>query len=342
MKKGLTVLLVVTVLLSFSLIGFGQTSVFDISKANPPKAIPSSDMTIFVIVKASQDEHWQTVLDGAEKAANHFGVEFIHQEAQAESDISRQVSILETAISTNPDAIVLAPTVADALVPGIEKAMDSGIPVIIVDSMANTDNYVSFLGSNSYKIGQIAADEMAKALERENGSPSGKVAAITWMSGVQTAADRISGFVDRIEEAYPDIEVVSVRDPMGQPGNTLNITLDLLTAYPDLDGLYNVAQMGGNEMVRALDMEGRKDLAVVVVDASPQQIWGLENGYVDAVIAQQPWVMGYAGVAYAVMARNGVPLAKNAEIGISVITKESLASGEADALINPVEYYKDW
>jgi ribose transport system substrate-binding protein len=95
-------------------------------------------------------------------------------------------------------------------------------------------------------------------------------------------------------------------------------------------------------MTRALDMQGRKDLAVVAVDAGPQVIHGIENGYVDAVLVQQPWVIGYTGVAYAVMARNGVPLAKNVYTPILVITRESLASGEADAAINPFEYYKDW
>jgi ribose transport system substrate-binding protein len=162
------------------------------------------------------------------------------------------------------------------------------------------------------------------------------------MSGVGSLEDRIAGFLDRIEEAYPDIEVVSVRDAMGQVGNTINITLDLLTAYPELDGLYANNQMTGDDMVRALDMQGRNDLAAVAVDASAQEIWGLENGYLDSVLVQQPWVMGYAGVAYAIMARNGVPLAKNVDTGILVITPESLASGEADAAINPFEYYKDW
>ncbi|WP_113075299.1 ABC transporter substrate-binding protein [Petrotoga sp. 9PW.55.5.1] len=342
MKKSLTVLLTFMILLSFSLVGFAQTSFFDISKANPPKAIESSDMTIFFIVKASENEFWQIVLDGAQKAAKHFGVEFIHQEATSESEVSRQVSILETAIITKPSAIVLAPTVADALVPGIERAMESGIPVIIIDSMANTDNYVSYLGSDNYVIGQKSADELAKALEKKNGSASGKVAAITYMSGVGSLEARMSGFLDRVKEAYPDIEVVAVRDAMGQVGNTINITIDLLTAHPDLDGLYANNQMTGDDLVRALDMLGRKDLAAVAVDSSAQEIWGLENDYLDAVLVQQPWVMGYAGVAYAVMARNGVPLAKNVDTGILVITKESLASGEADAAINPFEYYKNW
>lgn len=311
-------------------------------KSNPPKAIQSTNMTVFFIVKASENEFWQIVLDGAQKAAKHYGVKFVHQEATSESEVSRQVSILETAITTKPSAIVLAPTVADALVPGIEKAMNSGIPVIIIDSMANTDNYVSYLGSDNYVIGQRSADELAKALEKKNGKPAGKVAAITYMSGVGSLEARMSGFLDRVKEAYPDIEVVAVRDAMGQVGNTINITNDLLTAHPDLDGLYANNQMTGDDLVRALDMMGRKDLAAVAVDSSAQEIWGLENDYLDAVLVQQPWVMGYAGVAYAVMARNGVPLAKNVDTGILVITKESLASGEADAAINPFEYYKNW
>jgi len=342
MKKSITVLLTVLMLLSFSLVSFSQTSFFDISKSNPPKAIKSSDMTVFFIVKASENEFWQIVLDGAKKASNHFGVQFIHQEATSEPEVSRQVAILETAISTKPDAIVVAPTVADALVPGIEKAMDSGIPVIIIDSMANTDNYVSYLGSDNYVIGQRSADALAKALTERKGAPRGKVAAITYMSGVGSLEARIAGFQDRIKEAYPDIQIVSVRDAMGQVGNTITITLDLLTAYPDLDGIYANNQMTGDDMVRALDMQGRKDLAAIAVDSSAQEIWGLENGYLDAVLVQQPWVMGYAGVAYAVMARNGVPLAKNVDTGILIITRESLASGEADAAINPFEYYKDW
>ncbi len=114
------------------------------------------------------------------------------------------------------------------------------------------------MGSDNYAIGQRSADELAKALEEKNGSPSGKVGAITYMSGVGSLEDRMAGFLDRIEEAYPDIEVVSVRDAMGQVGNTINITLDLLTAYPDLDGLYANNQMTGDDMVRALDMQGRK------------------------------------------------------------------------------------
>ncbi|SHH54866.1 ABC transporter substrate-binding protein [Thermosipho atlanticus] len=306
------------------------------------KAVSTKQMKVFFIVKASESEYWQIVLNGAEKAAKHFGVTLIHQEPTTEADVSKQVAILETAISTHPDAIVIAPTVADALVPGIEHAMKMGIPVIIIDSAANTDMYVSFLASNNYKIGQAAADKMAELLAEKNGEPKGEVALITFMSGVGSLEQRKAGFIDRLKEKYPKIKLVAVRDAQGKQGNTIGITQDLLTAFPNLDGIYASNQYTGDEMVRALDMMGRKDLATVAVDSGAQEVWGLKNGYLDAILVQRPWIMGYAGVAYAIMARNGVPLGKNIDTGIVVVTPEMLKSGAADEVLDPINYHKDW
>ncbi len=306
------------------------------------KAVPTNQMTVFFIVKASESEFWQIVLDGAKKAAKHFGIKLIHQEATTEADVARQVAILETAISMHPDAIVIAPTVADALVPGIEKAMDSGIPVIIIDSAANTDKFVSFLASDNYKIGEVAADEMAKYLSQKYGKPKGNIALITFMSGVGSLEKRKNGFLNRIKEKYPDIKVVAVRDAQGKQGNTIMIVQNLLTAYPNLDGIYASNQYTGDELVRALDMMGRKDLICVAVDSGPQEVWGLKNGYLKSILVQRPWVMGYAGVAYAIMARNGVPLPKYVDTGIIVVTPDMVESGAAEEALDPIKFHKDW
>ncbi len=336
MKRFLMMILVVVMVVGIATLGLSYEKAQQVGK-----------MKIFFIVKATESEFWQIVLDGARKAAKHYGVELIDQAPTTEADVAKQVSILETAISMRPDAIVIAPTVADALVPGIEKAMANGIPVVIIDSAANTDKYVTFLASDNYKIGQISADQMAKFLEKKFGKPAGKVAVITFMSGVGSLEKRTKGFIDRVKEKYPGIEIVTVKDAQGKQGNTLNITLDLLTAFPDLNGIYANNQYTGDEVVRALDMKGLKGkLAVVAVDAGPQEMYGLKNGYVDALILQRPWVMGYSGVAYAVIARNLVPLGfdfpKFIDTGVAVITKDMLGKPEAEAILDPVKFYKDW
>jgi ribose transport system substrate-binding protein len=294
---------------------------------------------IYFIVKATESDFWQIVIDGGRTAGAEFDVEFIDQAAPTEADVAKQVAILETAIGDKPDAIVLAPTVEDALVPGIEKAMEAGIPMILIDSQASTENYVSFLASDNIAIGTIAADKMAEALKARTGEAKGKVAGITFMAGVGSLERRKKGFMDQIVN-YPDIEVVDFQDAQGKQGQTLAIVQNLMTTYPDLVGIFANNQYTGDETIRALDMAQKEGMATVVVDAGPLEIEGLKTGLTDYMIVQQPWKMGYMGVEYAVKTINGESLEKFIDTGVVAITPEMMESGEAEEFLNPVEFHK--
>jgi len=308
-------------------------------QAYAPLESSKSPKKIYLIVKASESEFWQIVMTGAKTKAADLGVQLIALAPVSESDVSRQIAILENAIAAKPDAIVLAPTVSDALVPGLEKAAERKIPVIIIDSAANTDKYASFLASDNLKIGAMAADMMADALKRKTGKAEGKVACLTFMSGVNSLENRKKGFLDTLAATYPGIKVVAFQDAQGKQGTSLSIVQNYLTAYPDLNGIFANNQPTGDETVRALDMKSRKGLAVVVVDAGPQEIWGLGNGYVDAVIVQKPWSMGAMGVEYALKAINGEKLPKTVDTGVVAITPEMLKSGAAQEFLDPLKFY---
>lgn len=295
---------------------------------------------IYFIVKATESDFWQIVINGGETAAKELGAEFIQQAAPTEADVARQVAILETAIGDKPAAIVLAPTVEDALVPGIEQAKAAGIPVILIDSQASTEEYVSFLASDNVAIGTIAADKMAEALTKRFGKPEGKIAGITFMSGVGSLERRKQGFVDQLKAKYPGIELVDFQDAQGKQGQTLAAVQNFLTAYPDLKGIFANNQYTGDETIRALDMAQKKDMATVVVDAGPLEMEGLKTGLTDFMIVQQPWKMGYMGVEYALKAINGEKLEKFIDTGVVAITPEMVASGAAEEFLNPVEFHK--
>lgn len=295
---------------------------------------------IYFVVKATESDFWQIVINGGEVAGKEFDVEFISQAAPTEADVARQIAIVETAIGDKPQAIVLAPTVADALVPAIEKATAAGIPMILIDSAASTDKYMSFLASDNIAIGTIAADKMAEALTKRFGKPEGKVAAITFMSGVGSLEARKKGFVDQLKAKYPGIELVDFQDAQGKQGQTLAIVQNFLTAYPDLKGIFANNQYTGDETIRALDMAKKTGLATVVVDAGPLEIEGLKTGLTDFMIVQQPWKMGYMGVEYAVKAIKGEKLEKFIDTGVTAISPEMMASGAAEEFLNPVEFHK--
>ena len=296
---------------------------------------------IYFIVKATESDFWQIVIDGGRTAGEEFKVEFIAEAAPTEADVAKQVAILETAIGDKPAGIVLAPTVEDALVPGIEQASAAGIPVIVIDSEARTDKYVSFLASDNVAIGRIAADKLAEAMIAEFGEAKGQVAGITFMSGVGSLERRKQGFMEQIKN-YPDIEVVDFQDAQGKQGQTLAIVQNFLTTYPDLKGIYANNQYTGDETIRALDMAGKKDaeIATVVVDAGPLEVDGLKTGLTDFMIVQQPWKMGYMGVEYALKAIKGEQLEKFIDTGVVAITPEMMESGEAEEFLNPVEFHK--
>lgn len=295
---------------------------------------------IYMVVKASESEFWQIVIDGAKNAARDLEIELVAQAPVSEADISKQIAILESAIAARPDAIVLAPSSSDPLVPAIEEAAGKGIPVIVIDSGANTDKHTAFLSSDNYKIGTLSADKMAAALEARTGKAEGDIAALTFLSGANSLEQRKSGFLEQLKKKYPGINVVAFEDAQGKSGTSTGLVQNLLTAYPNLKGIYANNQPTGDETVRALDMAGRKDLAVVVVDAGAQEVWGVKNGFVDAMIVQKPWHMGYMGVEYALKAANGEEMEKFVDTGIVSITPEMMKSGEAEQYLDPVAFHK--
>lgn len=293
---------------------------------------------IYIICKSSESPFWQTVMDGARTAGKELNVTVTTQAPVSESEVDKQIAIMENAVSTKPDAIVLAPSQSSSLVPVIEDAVAQGIPVIIIDSNADTDKFTSFLASDNVSIGAVAADEMAKAITAKHGKPEGKIACVTFMSGAASLEKRKKGFEEQIKSKYPGLEIVDFRDAMGKAGVTIDFVQNFLTKYTDLKGIFANNVHTGEETVRALDDARRKDIAVVIVDSSEQEIWGLANGFVDSMIVQQPWKMGYMGIECALKAANGEKLDKFIDTGIVSISPEMYKSGKAEEFLNPVKF----
>ena len=295
--------------------------------------------TVYLIVKATESEFWQIVMKGAQHKAQELGIHLIVQAPVTEADLTKQIAIFENAVAAQPDAIVVAPTVSDSLVPALENAAAQQLPVIVIDSAVNTEEYVSFLASDNVEIGRIAAHKMAEALTARHGKPQGKIVCVHFMSGVGSLEERKKGFLEILASDYPGIEIIDRQDAQGKQGTSLNIVQNFLTAHPDLDGIFASNQNTGDETVRALDMQGKKDLAVVVVDAGPQEVWGLENGYVHAVVVQKPWSMGAMGVEYALRAIRGDKLEKFIDTGVTGITLDMVTSGAAEEFLDPLAFY---
>jgi ribose transport system substrate-binding protein len=302
------------------------------------QGVDFSNARVEVIVKATTSQYWATVFDGAKAAAKVLGVKIETLGAAAETDVAQEVSITENAIATHPTAIVIAATNAVALAAPIEKATAAGIPVIMIDSSATTDKYVTFLATNNVTGGQKAADEIASCVKARTGKAAGNVAYLTALAGAQSLNDRDQGFVDELKK-YPDLKIVDHRVGNNDASKALSDSEDILTKNPDLVGIFADNELEGDGAGTALNEKGKASkVCLVSFDTSAQELKFLSAGVIDGLIVQDPFMMGYAGVWYALEAANGAVLPKYVDSGVHVVTKANIDSPAMAGLLDPSKY----
>jgi ribose transport system substrate-binding protein len=291
-----------------------------------------------IIVKATTSQFWATVFNGADAAAKVLGVQISKLGATAETDVAGEVSIMENAISSKPTAIVIAATNAAALAHPIEQATAAGIPVIVIDSDANTDKYVTFLATNNVTGGQKAADELATCVKARTGKAEGNVAYLTAVAGAQSLNDRDKGFSDELQK-YPGLKIVEHRTGNNDPARALSDSEDLLTRHPDLVGLFADNEIEGDGAGAAITEKslGSK-LCAVAFDTSDQEVGFVRKGVLDGLIVQNPFMMGYAGVWYGLAAAHGAVFPHYVDSGVHVVTKANIDSLAMAGLLDPKKY----
>ena len=128
-----------------------------------------STLQIAVIPKATTHVYWQSVRSGAEKAGKEAGAKIIWIGPKRESDREEQIQIIEDFIARKVSGVVLTPLDSKALVPAVEKLFREGIPCVVIDSSVDTDKYVSFIATDNYRGGVIAAKRMGQILNGRAG-----------------------------------------------------------------------------------------------------------------------------------------------------------------------------
>jgi ribose transport system substrate-binding protein len=305
---------------------------------SPARAAELSGARIPVIVKATTSQFWATVFDGARQASKVLGIKIETLGAASETDAAGEVAITENAIATHPTAIVIAATNAAALAQPIAKATDSGIPVVMIDSAADTNKYATFLATNNEVGGRKAADELATCVKNHTGKAEGKVAYLTALAGAQSLNDRDKGFVEELKK-YPGLTIVAHRVGNNDASRALSDTEDLLTRTPDLVGIFADNELEGDGAGTAVaDRNLGGKLCLVAFDTSDQEVNFLRKGVIDGLIVQNPYMMGYAGVWYALAAAHGAVLPKFVDSGVHVVTEANINSPQIVGLLDPRKY----
>ncbi len=291
----------------------------------------SGKPVVGVVPKGTNHIFWQTVHAGALMAGDEFGFEILWNAPQMEIDSSRQIAIVENLITRQVSGIVLAPVDEEALVTVVERATDSGIPVSIFDSAIKTDKIISFVVTDNYLGGVMAADRMGEIL-----GGKGQVGVIGFMPGSASTMKREAGFVDTIEKKFPDIEIVGVKFNMADRAKALAEAENLLTAFPNLAGFFadNESSLDGTVLaVKQRGLSGK--VKIVGFDASDTLVAEMNDGVIDSIVVQDPFKMGYESTKQLVtFLEGGTPLA-HIDSGAYLITPENIDTPEMQAVVFP-------
>ncbi|MCC8179509.1 MAG: ABC transporter substrate-binding protein [Planctomycetes bacterium] len=297
-------------------------------------------LEVAVIVKATESDFWQYVLLGGVNYGKEHPdrVKITTYGPPSEADVEQQVNILENVISQQPDAIVMACSNADAVVPGIRRAKQAGIVFIALDAKVNTDRYDSFLATDNITAGGMAADKMVELLKASGHDlKSGKIGIIASNAGLLLQTQRVGGFTERMKQIAPSLTVMPERYAENDIQKGIDIMNDIITAEGDeLIGVYASNNAAGNSVSRAISENNLGEKVVVIAfDSDPEEIRALRTGTIDALVLQDPYGMGYRGVDYAWQKVNGKEIPKEVDTGVNLATRENMNSAEIAALLDP-------
>jgi D-allose transport system substrate-binding protein len=305
--------------------------------SNVPKA--SKSYQIANVTRTLMNEHWVKEKDGFEAAAKYYGVTGTTFAVQSEADVMDQANILDTIIERKFDAIAVSPITEQNLLPGLARATAAGIVIINIDTAeivpasaaANNIKITSFIGSDNYYAGGVAAEFISNTL----GSKKGKVAVIEGMPGDTCAIARTSGFADAVK-TISNLELVASQTARWDRLEALNVTTSILRANPDIMGIYcNNDTMVLGAMQAAADLNytiltsdnlnraGEKNTLVLIGnDGVPEALDSVRTGTLTGTIAQKPFLMGYAAIEAAITSLEGQTPEARIATPIMLVTKK--------------------
>jgi ribose transport system substrate-binding protein len=292
-------------------------------------AANKSQKVIAVIPKGVSHSFWLTVKAGADAAGEDLNVKIDWNGPSRETDIAGQINFVENAINRRVDGIVLAPSHGDSLVQIVQRAQRQGIPVTIFDSGISTEDYLSYVSTDNREGGVVAARRMGERL-----GGKGNVAILGVKKGSVSTDEREEGFAATIKEQFPGIQIVQFLYGEADASKSLASAEDILTAHPDLNGMFASNESSTVGAVRAIRPRNLANQIVLIgFDATPDLVNNVREGAIDSLVLQNPFKMGYEGVKTVVEKLNGKEPQKRIDTGVKLLTKENIDTPEIQQLI---------
>ncbi len=323
MKKILSVFLAV-LMLSLTLTGCGGGT------SN------GGDKTIAVVAKGESHAFWQSVKAGAEAAGEKYGYKITFRGPASESakDLPSQMEMVQTALSNNASAIVLA-TIGEGFVDLLSQAKDSNIPVVQFDSgiwandvaaldAANKNPLVAHVATSNYLAAGTVAENFFAAIKDDIAAADKYIVGVIQHDETQTGIDRASGFIDKFKEladadaATKGKYTIEKEVKPGDADNAYKAALEALTEK-GASAIFMTNEGVVKQVYDAIGAAGTKYDAIKFAgyDAGTKQIEWMKKTTgpkLVGAVAQDSYQIGYQAVEQAVFALEGKEVNEKVDI----------------------------
>ncbi|HXE52305.1 MAG TPA: substrate-binding domain-containing protein, partial [Tepidisphaeraceae bacterium] len=290
-------------------------------------------LTIAVIPKGTTHEYWKTLHAGAEEAGKKYNVDIIWKGPLKEDDRAGQIQVVQDFVAQGVSGIVLAPLDDQALVGPVKQADAHHVPVVIIDSALKAEagkDYVSFVATDNEKGGEMGGEELARLLNNK-----GKVVLLRYAEGSASTQEREQGFLNAIKK-HPDIQVISDnRYGEATVDTAKTAAMNMMDVLKQANGIFTPNESTTVGMLLALREAGMAGkVKFVGFDQTPPLIDALKTNELQALVAQDPFNMGYKGVETMVRHIKGEKVDLRIDTGVHLITGENLSTPEIQKLLN--------
>lgn len=307
----------------------------DVSEAMDKVYTKSGPIKVGFVMKTLVNEYWSTMKAGIEEEVERLkeagvNIEVDIQAGASDSDKEGQLAVLRSMINSGYDVIVACPISDANLTPGIEEAIDAGIPVVSVNTCFDEDPYIPYyIGASFYAQGQAAAEWFA-----DNNPDGAKVAVIMGLADAASSIGCTDGFKSYVEN-NPDLglEIVDIQSADWDRVRAQEITSTILKQNPDIKGIFCLNDVMAIGAVEAVKQAGMLDqVKVIGRDGSSEAIESIKNKELSATIGQFPLYMGKACLQLAVLAEQNVEMPDRIWFANDIIDQNNCDTPEAEII----------
>ena len=278
---------------------------------------------VALVAKSTQTEFWLSVFAGAQAAAAEYNMELTTMGPETEEDYETQNRMIAEVVESGAEALVFSAIDFTRNAAAVDAAGQAGVKVVSIDSGVDSDQVGTYSGTDNYAAGRMAAQAALEGVEGEL-----VVGLVNYDESTANGQERERGVRDALAESGRARVAASVTT-LVEAERARADTADLLRNNPEINvviAFNEPTSVGAAQAVAGLRLAD--EVFLVGFDSNVATIDGLQEGYVDALIVQNPYAMGYLGVesAYRLLSGQGGALETTVDTSTQIVNRGNLFS----------------